>query len=138
MALFSNWFFWVFVAFYAAYLLVEISLDILNMRYANAHKNSIPSLFAGIYSMADYHKSIEYSEAKTRFKIFGLVIKTIFIFILIFTGFFGWLDNFLAISYKFGFLARGYLSFCCGAHIFSFCATAILLLPVCSGRAFWL
>jgi STE24 endopeptidase len=96
MALFTNWFFWVFLCFYLAYLIVEIVLDILNIRYAQAHKDHIPPLFAGIYSMSDYQKSIKYSEAKTNFKIFGLVIKTIFIFILIFAGFFGWLDNFLA------------------------------------------
>lgn len=106
MTIFSNWFFWVFVAFYAAYLLVEIALDILNMRYSYAHRNAIPPLFADVYSMADYQKSIEYSEAKTRFKIFGLLIKTIFIFILIFTGFFGWLDQWLA-SFITSDFARG-------------------------------
>ncbi len=51
------------------------------MRYSVAHKNSIPSLFAGIYSMADYQKSIEYSEAKTNFKIFGLIILKLFLYL---------------------------------------------------------
>jgi STE24 endopeptidase len=96
MAWYSNWFFWLFVVFYAAYFIVEIALDILNMRYAQAHKHTIPPLFAGIYSMADYQKSIDYAQAKTNFKIFGLITKTILIFILIFSSFFGWLDQWLA------------------------------------------
>jgi STE24 endopeptidase len=104
MAVFSNWFFWLFVIFYAAYFIVEIYLDIINMRYAVAHKNTIPPLFADVYSMADYKKSIEYAQAKTNFKIFGLVIKTLFIFILIFSGFFGWLDSFLA-----GFISSNFV-----------------------------
>lgn len=92
----ANWFFWVFLLFYLAYLAVEIGLDLLNLKYIDAHKSAIPQLFVGVYSEADYKKSIEYTKAKTNFKIFGLVTKTIVLFVLIFTSFFGWLDGYLA------------------------------------------
>lgn len=91
-----NWFFWVFVLFYLAYLVVEVGLDILNLRHIDKHKNKIPDYFFGVYSEADYEKSIEYTKAKTHFKIFGLAIKTVFLFALILTGFFGALDVWLA------------------------------------------
>lgn len=96
MEIFGNWFFWLFVVFYLAYLVVEIGLDVLNIAYINAHRHKIPTLFQGIYSMDDYKKSIDYTKAKTHHKILELVLKTILLFTLIFTGFFGWLDQVLA------------------------------------------
>lgn len=99
----DNWFFWVFLLFYLAYLVVEVGLDVLNLRFIDKHKNKIPQLFEGVYSQADYQKSIEYTKAKTNFRMFGMVIKTVFIFALIFSGFFGavdtWLKSFLASDY---------------------------------------
>lgn len=96
MEIFSNWFFWLFIAFYALYFLVEIGLDILNVRFIKQHKDSMPSLFVGVYSDEDYRKSIDYTLAKTDFKIVGLVLKTLFLAILIGSGFFGYLDQWLA------------------------------------------
>lgn len=91
-----NCFFIVFLLFYLAYLVVEIGLDILNLRHMDKHKHNIPDLFVGIYSEQDYKKSIEYTKAKTHLKIVGLVIKSAFLFALILTGFFGALDMWLA------------------------------------------
>lgn len=92
----TNWFFYLFLLFYLAYLAVEIILDLLNLSHAQKHKNAVPELFKNIYSMEDYKKSIEYNQAKTHFKIFSLALKTVFLFVLIFSGFFGYLDNWLA------------------------------------------
>lgn len=96
MSIFDNWFFVVFLVFYLAYLLVEVGLDLLNTRYVDRHKAHVPDLFKGIYSEADYQKSIEYTKAKTNFKVFTLALKTLFVFALILTGFFGSLDGWLA------------------------------------------
>lgn len=96
MTFFANWFFVVFLLFYVAQLVVEIGLDLLNMRHMDEHKSKMPKLFEGIYSSADYAKSIEYTKAKTHFKIFGLVTKTVVLFLMIFTGFFGALDSWLS------------------------------------------
>lgn len=96
MQLFDNWFFILFLCFYLAYLLVEIGLDILNMNYVLRHKDHLPELFKNVFSEEEYKKSIAYTKAKTDFKIFGLVFKTLLIFVLIFGGFFGHLDQWLA------------------------------------------
>jgi len=96
MDLLWNWFFWLFLAFYAAYFFVELFLDVVNLRYVDQHKNQIPSLFAGVYSTEDYRKSIDYTTAKTHFKIFGQVVKTVILFALIIGGFFGALDTWLS------------------------------------------
>lgn len=95
MTPFSNWFFWLFLAFYVVYVAVEIGLDILNLRHGEKHKHKIPPLFEGVYSAEEYKKSIDYNKAKTNFKITSLLIKTCFIFILILSGFFGVLDIWL-------------------------------------------
>ncbi len=95
MDVLSNWFFWLFLAFYAAYFFVELILDILNLRYIDQHKHKIPALFEGVYSTDDYRKSIDYTKAKTHFKMFGQVIRTLVSFALIFAGFFGALDGWL-------------------------------------------
>lgn len=95
----SNWFFILFVLFYLAYLIVEIGLDILNLRYVDKHKGKMPSLFHGVFSETDYDKSIAYTTAKTHFKIATMLLKTAFVFFLIFIAFFGrldlWLEDFL-------------------------------------------
>lgn len=93
--LLGNWFFVLFLLFYVAYLVVEIGLDLLNLKHIDQNKAKIPALFQGIYSQEDYAKSIEYTKAKTHFKIFGLVAKTVVLFVMIFTGFFGGLDAWL-------------------------------------------
>jgi STE24 endopeptidase len=90
-----NWFFFLFLAFYVAYLIVEIGLDVLNLQYVGRHKNHLPKLFEGIFSKSDYQKSIEYTIAKTNFKIFSLVLKSVLIFVLLATSFFGAVDLWL-------------------------------------------
>jgi STE24 endopeptidase len=94
--LMENWFFWTFVVFYGLYLALEVGLDVLNIKYIKKHRNHIPPLFIGVYSLEDYKKSIDYTIAKTDFKIVGLFLKAIFIAILIGTGFFGWVDQWLS------------------------------------------
>lgn len=96
MSIFSNWFFWLFLAFYVLHILVEVMLDILNLNYIDKHKDRIPKLFEGVYSNEDYQKSIAYTKAKTHYKITELIIRSVFIFALIGSGFFGWLDVMLA------------------------------------------
>lgn len=120
MSIFSNWFFWLFVVFYLVYLVVEIGLDIINVRYIKRHKNLMPPLFVGVYSPADYEKSIEYALAKTNFKIVGLLLKTMLIAILIGTGFFGILDQWLATFIGSPFLRGVLYPFCIGLVFYVF------------------
>ncbi len=95
MIFFDNWFFVLFLAFYVIYLAVEVGLDLINLNYIDKHKNTIPKLFVGVYSEEDYKKSIEYTKTKTNFRIFQTLIKTIILFIFIFSGFFETTNNYL-------------------------------------------
>lgn len=104
MAWTTNWFFFIFASFYALYLLVEMGLDYLNLRHVENNKEKIPPLFQGIYSESDYQKSIDYTKSKTRFKMVSDVLKTVLLFALICTSFFGWLDHFLATFIPFPFM----------------------------------
>jgi STE24 endopeptidase len=118
MTFIDNWFFWAFVAFYVAYLVLELGLDFLNMRYVENHKNSIPELFKNIFSLEDYKKSIAYTHAKTNFKIFSLVFRTIIVFALIFTNFFDLVDNLIKSLVSQPFLQALIYPFAIGAFFF--------------------
>lgn len=111
-------FFLVFVVFYLLYLIVEVGLDFLNLKHIDKNKNSIPKPFDAIYSQDDYKKSIEYHHAKTKFKIVSLLVKTLLLFALIFSSFFGavdaWLEHFISNSFARGviypFVIFGFIS----------------------------
>ncbi|MCA9507505.1 MAG: M48 family metallopeptidase [Myxococcales bacterium] len=120
MNIFDNWFFVVFLIFYLAYLLVEIGLDLLNIRHVDQHKSHVPDLFKGIYSETDYKKSIDYTKAKTNFKIFTLILKTAFVFTLILSGFFGHLDTWLSAYFSNTFWRGVIYPFAVGGVFFVF------------------
>lgn len=101
--LYLNWFFIVFTCFYLSYLFVEICLDIMNLRFIDQSKR-IPELFKNVYNEDDINKSISYTKAKTYFKIMGLMIKTLILFTMILTGFFGALDQWLSYMIKDDFM----------------------------------
>jgi STE24 endopeptidase len=77
-------------------MVVEIGLDIINLRFIGRQKD-IPIPFINIYTQDDFKKSIKYTKEKTYFKIVALLIKTVVLFTMIITGFFGALDNWLYI-----------------------------------------
>ncbi len=60
-------FFWIFASLYSIHFLVEIGLDVLNLRELKKHRNSIPELFRNTFSLQDYQKSIRYTQAQTYF-----------------------------------------------------------------------
>lgn len=120
MTFFSNWFFWLFVVFYALYFAVEVVLDMLNIRHIKLHKDKMPALFNGVYSLQDYEKSIDYALAKTDFKIIGLVLKTILLAVLIGSGFFGALDQWLATFISSEFLRGVFYPFFVGLVFYVF------------------
>lgn len=118
MTFLQNPIFIAFLLFYVAYVAVELSLDILNIRYLDLHKSRIPELFVGVYSQEDYQKSIEYTKAKTRFKIITMLVKAAVSFVLILSGFFALADDKLTILIE-NPLARGVAyAFAIGAVFF--------------------
>ncbi len=81
-------------------LLVIVSFDFLFerfMEYLNLRnlKEELPEEVKGIYDQAAYSKSILYTKANLRFGFITSLFSFVLIFVLLSTGFFGWLDGLL-------------------------------------------
>ena len=59
----------VFFGLLAVKLGISISLDVLNLRDSKSQAGEVPEAFRDFIDPPDYHKSIEYTVAKTRFGI---------------------------------------------------------------------
>ena len=91
----QNWFFWLFLGLYLAYLGVEFGLDFLNLRHIEAHKGRIPKLFAEVFSEAEYQRSIAYTRAKTHFSWVKSGFDALMLWGLILSGAFWKIDLWL-------------------------------------------
>lgn len=72
--------------------MLEQWLDYINMRRQNA---TLPDELMGIYDEEKYAQSIAYQKTQTRFSFITSSISFIVFFIVVFTGFFGMLDEWL-------------------------------------------
>jgi len=60
-------FFWIFVTFYLVYFFSSYGLDLLNLAHLKKHQGQIPELFKSYVDEANYHKTQEYTRAKTHY-----------------------------------------------------------------------
>lgn len=74
--------------------MLEQWLDYINMRRQNA---TLPDELMGIYDEEKYAQSIAYQKTQTRFSFITSSISFIVFFIVVFTGFFGILDEWLRV-----------------------------------------
>lgn len=74
--------------------MLEQWLDYINMRRQNA---TLPDELMGIYDEEKYAQSIAYQKTQTRFSFITSSISFIVFFIVVFTGFFGMLDEWLRV-----------------------------------------
>lgn len=72
--------------------LFERFMEYLNLRNL---KEELPKEVKGIYETEKYIKSIRYTKENTRFGFVTSTISFVLIFVLLATGFFGWLDSLL-------------------------------------------
>lgn len=72
-------------------------LDYLNLKSLN---DKLPQEVEGIYDEEKYRKSMAYTKANTSFSFFTSTFSFILSFVLIITGFFGWLDGELRVLYS--------------------------------------
>lgn len=72
--------------------ILERVLDYLNSTYWS---NEIPDELKGIYDAEKYKKSQEYEKVTTRFSIFSSTLSLVVLLVLLFTGGFAWLDNYV-------------------------------------------
>ncbi|MCB1214136.1 MAG: M48 family metallopeptidase [Deltaproteobacteria bacterium] len=90
-----NWFFWLFVSLYLAYLIVEFGLDFLNLRYMKQHGAEVPELFKDYFSQSDYEKSQDYTQAKTHFSWVKRSFDVLVFWALLLSGGFEYLQELL-------------------------------------------
>lgn len=60
-----------FVLLLVLKLSTSIVLDLINLRHARAHADAVPEPFQDFIDLPEYQKSIDYTEAKTRFGIWN-------------------------------------------------------------------
>lgn len=84
--------FYIIIAIILFEYILERALDYLNSTYWS---NKIPSELEGIYDAEKYKESQDYEKATTRFSIFSSTLSLVVLLILLFTGGFAWLDNFV-------------------------------------------
>ncbi len=85
-------FFWLFLALYLLYLVVEFGLDFLNLRHIDENRHRIPELFKDVVNPEDYEKSIAYTRAKTHYSWVKQIFDAVLLWTLILSGAFYHLD----------------------------------------------
>ncbi len=91
----EHWFFWLFVALYFLHLVVEISLDLLNLKELKRNQNRIPPLFAGRFSKTEYENSIRYTRSKIHFSWVKATFDVAVLWLAIMFGGFYYVDVWL-------------------------------------------
>lgn len=84
--------FYIIIAIILFDYILERVLDYLNSTYWS---NEIPPELEGIYDAEKYKKSQDYEKVTTRFSIFSSTLSLAILLVLLFTGGFAWLDNFV-------------------------------------------
>lgn len=85
-------YFWILIIIIVANYLFEQYLDYLNYKSQSA---SLPSELKDVYNEEKYLKSIEYNKTRSRFSFITSAFSFLLSFILLYSGFFGWLDALL-------------------------------------------
>ncbi len=86
----ENIIFWIIIAIVLFDFVFEKTLDYLNYTYL---KETIPSELRGIYDEAEYKKSQQYEKVSLRFSLITGSFSLILILIMLFSGGFGLLDE---------------------------------------------
>lgn len=82
-----------FLIFYSTHKIVELGLNALNLRHLEKHRSEIPGPFREWIDAEGYQKSIAYTRDRLKFEVFMALIDIPITLVLIFSGFFGWLDQ---------------------------------------------
>lgn len=83
----------VYIILFALEYLWERVLGIMNIRHVNRKSEEIPSFVSGIITQEEYKKSITYTLHKEKFGIFISTASSVFLLLLILTGFLGFIDT---------------------------------------------
>ena len=74
----------------------ERALEIMNIRHVQKKKTAIPSFARGRMTEEEYQTSIIYTIMKEKFGIFASTASSLFLLLLILSGFLGFMDTLLS------------------------------------------
>jgi STE24 endopeptidase len=77
----------------------ELWLSRLNQRHVVAHSNEVPPAFRGIIDEGTYHRSVDYTLAKSRFGDVVEVFDTVILIALLFSGMLPWAFGKFSVSF---------------------------------------
>ena len=92
----SIFFLGLFLIVLALYLAVEAALICLNWRHVRRHSAQVPAFAASHVDVQTFQRSCEYTFAKSRFALFGLLYSNVFLLLFLLLGGFGAVDDALA------------------------------------------
>ena len=106
-----NWFILVFIFLLLLKVIVSTLLEMANLRYIRDHSSKIPDCFSDFVEPASYLKSVDYTIAKSRFRIVQGFYDTLVLGALILGGVLPILFNFFSENIGYGVWAQS-LVFC--------------------------
>jgi STE24 endopeptidase len=104
----------VFVVLLVIKVGTSIMLDMLNLRHVKARSSEVPESFKDFIDLPTYQKSIDYTEAKTRFGIVSDIYDAIILALVILLGFLPWLYDLFSGWFGFSVLGQALVLFLVG------------------------
>ena len=92
----------------------SLILDTMNLRHARGQSSAVPECFRDFIDLPTYQKSIEYTQAKTRFGTVSDVYDSLILAAVILCGFLPWLYDGLTAQFGFGVWGQALVLFLIG------------------------
>ena len=86
-------------------------LDVLNLGYVKRQSEAVPQGFSDFIDLPTYQKSIEYTEAKTRFGLVSNFYDSIVLAVVVLSGLLPWLYASLSVTFGFGIWGQALVLF---------------------------
>ena len=86
-------------------------LDVLNLGYVKRQSEAVPPGFSDFIDLPTYQKSIEYTEAKTRFGLVSDFYDSIILAVVVLSGLLPWLYTSLSATFGFGIWGQALVLF---------------------------
>ena len=83
----------IYLCFFAAELVWETVLDLLNIGHVKRNAGSVPKLFSGIVPPDTYAKSVSYTLTRAGFSIFATIVSSAVLLAVVLSGSLGALDG---------------------------------------------
>ena len=104
----------ILIAFIALLILkyaTSTLLDVLNLGYVKRQSEAVPQGFSDFIDLPTYQKSIEYTEAKTRFGLVSNFYDSIVLAVVVLSGLLPWLYASLSVTFGFGIWGQALVLF---------------------------